>query len=147
MRIVKSQLKIQLGNARSIVDELLIIVLEIKRILNKRPITHDLPTDLDKCLTPNNLLFGRRLKAYLYRDNFQTESISQVTYSKHLLVILNQFWKRWITEYLAELRESDKCNKKSMSSKLIISENDVVIVKDSTISRPYWRLCCRVYYC
>ena len=147
MRIVKSQLKIQLGIARSIVDELLIIVLEIKRILNKRPITHDLPTDLDKCLTPNNLLFGRRLKAYLYRDNFQTESISQVTYSKHLTVILNQFWNRWITEYLAELRESDKCNKKSMSSKLIISENDVVIVKDSTISRPYWRLCCRVYYC
>ena len=27
-----------------------------------------------------------------------------------------------------------------MSSKFIISENDVVIVKDSKISRPYWRL-------
>ena len=91
MRIVKSQLKIQLGNARSIVDELLIIVLEIKRILNKRPNTHDLPTDLDKCLTRNNLLFGRRLKAYLYRDNFQTESISQVTYSKHLMLYLTNF--------------------------------------------------------
>ena len=27
-----------------------------------------------------------------------------------------------------------------MSSKFIISENDVVIVKDRKISRPYWRL-------
>ena len=97
------------------VDELLTILLEIERILNNRPITYDYPTDLEKCLTPNNLPFGRRLEAYWYRSNSQTESISQVICSKHLAAILNHFWNRLRTEYLAELRESCECNKKSMS--------------------------------
>lgn len=138
--LVKSQLKIQLGNARLTIDELLTILLEIERILNNRPITYDYPTDLDKCLTPNHLLYGRRLESHSYRDNCEFNPIDQVTYSKHLTNILNHFWNRWRTEYLAELRETHKITKKSMSSKFIISQNDVVIIKDSTISRPFWRL-------
>ena len=67
--LVKSQLKVQLGNARLTIDELLTVLLEIERVLNNRPITYDYPTDLDKCLTPNNLLFGRRLEAHSYRDD------------------------------------------------------------------------------
>ena len=106
IELVKSQLKIQLGNARLTIDELLTVLLEIERVLNNRPITYDFPTDLDKCLTPNNLLFGRRLEAHSYRDNSQTQTISQVTYSKYLTAILNHFWNRWRTKYLAELRES-----------------------------------------
>ena len=53
---------------------------------------YNYPTNLDKCLTPNNLLFGCRLEVHSYRDNSQTETISQVTYSKHLTAILNHFW-------------------------------------------------------
>ena len=87
---------------------------------------YNYPIDLDKCLTPNNLLFGHRLEAHSHRGDSQTETISQVTYSKHLTAILNHFWNRWRTKYLAELR-------------FIISENNVVIVKDSKISQPYWR--------
>ena len=132
--LVKSQLRIQLGNARLTIDEMLTVLLEIERVLNNTPIAYDYPTDLDKCLTQNNLLFGRRLEGHSYRDNSQTETFSQVTYSKHLTAILNHFWNRWRTEYLAELRESHKCNENPMSSKFIISENDVVIVKDSKIS-------------
>ena len=104
--LVKLQLKILLGNARLTIDELLTILLEIERVLNNRPITYDYLTDFDKCVTPNNLLFGRRLEVHSYRNNSQTETISQVTYSKHLTVILNHFWNRWETEYLAELRVS-----------------------------------------
>ena len=81
--LVKSQLKIQLGNARLTIDESLTILIEIERVLNRhrnRPIMYNDPTDLDKCLTPNNLLFGRRLEAHSYWDNSQTETISQVTY-------------------------------------------------------------------
>ena len=89
--LVKSQLKIQLGSARLTTDELLTVLLEIERVLNNRPITYDYPTDLDKCLTPNNLLLGRRLEAHSYRDNSQTETISQVSYSKHLTAILHHF--------------------------------------------------------
>ena len=134
--LVKSQLKRQLGNARFTIDELLTVLLEIERVLNNRPLTYDYPTDLDKCLTPNNPLFGGRLEAHSYQENSQTETISQVIYSKHLTTIINHFWNRWRTKYIAELRESHKCNKKSMSSKFIIGENHVVIVKDSKISRP-----------
>ena len=72
-------------------DELLTILLEIEQIPNNRPIMYNDPTDLYKCLTSNNLLFGRRLEAYSPRDNSQTETISQLTYSKHLTAILNNF--------------------------------------------------------
>lgn len=89
--LVKSQFKTQLWNARLTIDELFTILLEIERILNNRPITHDNPTNLDKCLTPNNLLFGRRIEAYSYRDNSKTETSSQLAYSKHLIAILNHF--------------------------------------------------------
>ena len=93
--LVKSQLKIQLGDARLTTDELLTILLEIERVLNNRPITYNDPTDLDKCLTPNKFLFGRRLEAHSYRDNSQTETISQVTYWKHLTAILKHLWNQW----------------------------------------------------
>ena len=72
--LVKSQLKIQLGNARLTIEELLTILLETERVLNNRPITYDYPTDLDKCLTPNNLLFGRQLEDHSYQDNSQNRS-------------------------------------------------------------------------
>ena len=51
--LVKSQLKMQLRNARLTIDELLTVLLEIERVLNNRPITYDYPIDLDKCLAPN----------------------------------------------------------------------------------------------
>ena len=88
---MKSQLKIQFGKATLTMDELLTILLEIEQIPNNRPIMYNDSTDLYKCLTPNNLLFGRRLEAYSSRDNPQTETISQLTYSKHLTAILNNF--------------------------------------------------------
>ena len=71
---MKSQLKIQLGNAILTIEELLTILLETERVLNNRPITYDYPTDLDKCLTPNNLLFGRQLEDHSYQDNSQNRS-------------------------------------------------------------------------
>ena len=40
---------------------------------------------------------------------------------------------------MAELRQSHKCNRKPMSSTFIISENEVLLWRDSKISRPYWR--------
>ena len=60
--LVKSQLKIQLGNTRLTTEELLKISAEIEQVLNNRLITYDYPSDLEKCLTPNNLLFGHQLE-------------------------------------------------------------------------------------
>ena len=88
------------------IGELLTILLEIEWVLNNRAIMYNYPANLDKCLTPDNLLFGCRLEVHSYWENSQTETISQVTYSKHLTAILNHFWNWWRTEYLAELRES-----------------------------------------
>ena len=78
-----------------------------------------------------------QLEAYLYRNNSQTETISQFTYSKYLTDILNFFGNQWRTGYLAKLSKSHNFNKKSMSSNFIVSEN-VVILKYSSISGPYW---------
>ena len=122
--MVKSQLKIQLGNAKLIIDELQTLLLEIERILNNRPITYDYPTELEKCLTPNHLLYGRRLEPYSLTENQSSKRIDSVTYSKHLTTVLTHFWERWRTEYFSELRDFHKCTKKSISANFNVNKND-----------------------
>ena len=86
--LVKSQLKIQFGNARLNIDELSTILLEIGRILNTRSITHDYPTNLDKCLTPDNLLLGRRLEAHCIETIHKQKLLARLLIQNILLLYL-----------------------------------------------------------
>ena len=86
--LVKSQLKIQFGNARLNINKLSIILLEIGRILNTRPITYDYPTNLDKCLTPDNLLLGRRLEAHCIETIYKQKLLARLLIQNILLLYL-----------------------------------------------------------
>ena len=44
-------------------DEMMTLLLEIELIVNNRPITYVYPNELQECLTPNHLLFSRRLES------------------------------------------------------------------------------------
>ena len=55
-------------------------------------------------ITPNHLLFGRRLDQ---NDGSLCEQDSGLG-SEHVKQLIDQFWKRWLPEYVFELREQQK---------------------------------------
>ena len=121
------------------------VVTEIEAMLNDRPLTQ-----LSSCsnylvpLTPSHLVYGRRITSLPYND-IAIDTENQVgredgsLYRKRVKQqneVLNQFWKRWRTEYLTALRESHKLTGTTLQS---IAVGDVVQIHDEC-PRSQWKL-------
>ena len=133
-------LKKTIGCKRLSFMELVTIVQDIVFVLNNRPLCD--PCDEDTVvLTPNHLLFGRKLEVMNYSK--QGESIpnedgkSLNKRQKHLVMMMNHFW-RWQIEYLMMIR--DTYEKGSSKIAEIINVGDIVIVNDEKIPRHLWKL-------
>ena len=103
--------------------------------------TYLYPCELEDCLSPSHLLYGRRLeKSALTNDSTSNEHTSENVSNKNKVqTILDHFWNRWRTEYLCELREQHKRVAKS-NSEVLIKPNDVVVIHDDNLPRHLWRL-------
>ena len=138
VQLVKRSLRKVLYKARVTLDELTTIVIEVESILNDRPLTY---TDSELCaepLTPNHLIYGRRLNVVESSDE-QSKSVN-INYRYHYVnQILNHFWHRFNTEYLTELREKHIRNNKRQSQE-VIQVNDVVLIKEDKMPRSKWRM-------
>ena len=102
------------------------VLYEVERIVNNRPLTHTYPDDIETCVTPNHLLYGRRLEQKSLNSNnlHSFKDIDIVVYSKEVEGVLSHFWNRWHTEYLSELKEQHKIEAKNM--KVVAKVGDVV---------------------
>jgi hypothetical protein len=117
-------------------DEILFTFMcEVESIINGRPITKvsSEVNDLNP-LTPNHLLLLRSgpdpppgvfLQDHMYRQRWR--------YTQHLV---EQFWRRWIREYLPELQKRQKWTDKHRN----IKENDLVLLCDESTPRGLWPL-------
>ena len=59
---------------------------------------------------------------------------------KHQASVLKNFWKCWRSEYLNELRESHHYSARKTECRSHVSEGDIVIVHDETLTRKFWKL-------
>ena len=151
-RLVKSMkrcLKKMVGQAKLSLDELHTAVVEIESIINSRPLSYLTSSDVEEPLTPSHLLIGRRVlnlpdnlgyDLELGDDEFVIDASQLDKRVKHLSNILNQFWKRWRTEYLTELRESHRRTFQDSSLQSSIATGDVVVVHDERLPRGLWKL-------
>ena len=57
---------------------------------------------------------------------------------KYMMFLLTNFWKRFTTEYLNELREHHKAN--SRTGTIEIAVGDVVVVKNENLPHSRWSL-------
>ena len=137
IRTVKGHLKKQLHNARLNYDEMMTVLLEIELIVNNRPITYVYPNELQECLTPNHLLFSRRLESRSLTNHESPLTVANLGNSPHINQLLEHFWNRWRQEYLTELRVQHKNGSKKGQS---ISLNDIVLVHDDKLPRSLWRI-------
>ena len=134
---VKSCLKRTIGRQRIDFVEMQTLVHEIETILNNRPICTDYGDDIEDVLTPNHLVFGRRLESTnIHRMDDQTEDKPNRR-AQQLERMLEHFWSIWRTEYLTSLRETHSSAK---SKPNIISEGDIVLVYEKKQPRHMWKL-------
>ena len=83
-------------------DRLQTLLFQVESILNNRPIDADYDDDCEEVLTPNHLVFGRRLETMNHGDDaeFDPNDKSTPIRRKRLLdTMLNHFWQRWRKEY------------------------------------------------
>ena len=139
IRIVKSYLKKDLKNSRLTFEQLQTVLLEIEQIVNNRPLTYVYPNELEPCLTPNHLLYGHRLEQRAIQNgNDWDKTVDLNSYCEEVEQVLCHFWDRWRKEYLGELREQHKIDRKKL--KLTVHKGDVVIIHEDFVPRALWKM-------
>jgi len=93
----------------------------------------------DEPLTPNHLLFGRKINfETIAYEKYKDEDFDIDARNIYLNQILNHYWERWRSEYITELHEYHKSKKglKDPDDKA----DDVVILQDDKLPRALWRI-------
>lgn len=135
-RLIRSTRRIlhSMIGERLVDDETLATFLvEVEKIMNDRPLTpvSSDPNDLD-ALTPNHVLLLRQNPCvapdeFLSADRYRTRW-------KHVHLLANKFWQRWIREYLPTLQERQKW----LDQRPNLKKGDLVLVADQNIPRGKW---------
>lgn len=149
VRSTKRCLRKMIGRASLTRDEMLTAVIEIEGVINSRPLSYISSSDLEEPLTPSHLILGRRLLNLPDNldclsdpddEDFEVNASKLTKRMKHLASVLNHFWKRWRSEYLAELRESHRYAAKKTAHASSVKVGDIVIVHDDALPRGFWKL-------
>ncbi|XP_077396826.1 uncharacterized protein LOC144033019 [Festucalex cinctus] len=134
VRAVKYALRTCIGTEPIHEDVLTTVLLEVEAILNSKPLGYvsaDV-ADIDP-VTPSSLLLGRpdgSLPQIVYP---KSESLSRRRW-RHSQVMANQFWSRFIREYLPGLQTRAKWHTSSPD----ILEKSVVMIVDPQLPRAMW---------
>ena len=134
IRLVRSHLRHLLGQ-QSVSEEVLqTFVTEVEFTVNNRPLvaTSEDPSDL-KALCPNDFLLLRPMDSlppglFVPPDLLLRRRWRQVQY------LADQFWKRWIRDYLPTLSRRQKWTVPRRNMKV----NDLVLLKDENLPRNQW---------
>ena len=116
-------------------ERLSTVFCEVESIVNNRPLTpvSDDPKDL-KPLTPNDLLqLGKGLKTS--PGTFRKDDMYGRRW-RHVQYLADQFWKRWVREYLPTLQ----LRQKWLETKKNVQTDDIVLVMDENLPRNNWPL-------
>ena len=136
VKLTKRALK-SVTNDRPMYEEVLrTFLVKVESTLNSRPLTSisDDYNDL-QVLTPNHFLTGKLTK-YFSSNEFPQSDFNSRKRWKSVQALANMFWTRFIKEYLPTLQERKKWNK--ITRNFVI--NDIVLVKNENIPRPFWPL-------
>ena len=140
VRSTKRCLKKIIGSSLLSYEELATVLAEVETVINNRPLTYLEENDVETCVTPSHLHFGRRIMHTEHHDsmNYNPTRDEITKRSKQLSNVINGFWKRWKREYLLELRQHHKMNSRAASN--VPSLGDVVLIEDDSQKRNRWKI-------
>jgi hypothetical protein len=137
IRSVKNVLKATMRRASRLTDEPLVTIFcEVEAIVNSRPLTavSDDVNDLE-ALTPNHLLLLREGSA-LPPGDFVDQDVYARKRWRQVQFLADEFWRRWLHEYLPTLHKKTKWLQESRNLK----EGDLVLMIEDGLSRNEWPL-------
>ena len=141
VRSVKRCLRKVIARAALNYEELVTLLVEIKGIINARPITYiyDDTEGVSYLLTPSELLYGRSTTCTSNGRHFEIVSTNETLTKRanYHHKLLQNFTKHWKNEYLLGIREA-------LSSTITSEKPDIevgdVVLKDDQIKRQFWKL-------
>ena len=134
IRSVRKILSNILGKQTLNDESCLTFMAEVESIINSRPLVPISFSDISQePLTPNHLLLFRGTPnlppgLFLQNDCYSRKRWAQVQF------LANQFWRRWMDEYLPNLLERQKW----FEPKKNVQVNDVVLLVEDTQQRSKW---------
>ena len=135
IRTVRKCLSGILNPKTALDDEVLYTALcEAENLVNSRPITKVSQDPEDGVLTPNHLLL---MKANASDDHmaFNLGAIYRRNWKK-VCMLRDQFWAKWSKEYLLNLQNRQKWDRKQENFRV----GEIIILVDTSIPRSQWPL-------
>ena len=143
VRSIKKPLKKILGRSTLSFDELCTVLVEIKGIINSRPLTYvyDDNESISYPVTPSDLIYGRWITTTPNATHYEVISTnhSLTKKSRHHRRVLQQLTNQWRREYLIELKKRSQVGSKG-GNKRRISIGDLVLLKNDSTSIAFWKL-------
>lgn len=137
VRSLKTPLKKIFGKAMLDAEKLATVFAKVDAQINSRPLTY-LSADPDdfQVITPAQILIGRNLQSSPTKavSNVETTSSAITKRFQYHQRLVNQFWKRWNTEYLKSLIPL----KKWLDVSQAIHTGDLVLISEDHVSRGQW---------
>ena len=141
VRVIKRCLRKAIGLQKLTYEELMTVLWDIEAVINNRPLTYLDEDDQGQALTPSHLFCGRRTLDQPVKEvdphlgsNLDGSDLAART--KQINLAVDHFWRRWLHEYLVELRESHKMKLKQ--KKINMQKGDVVLIFEAGVKRNKW---------
>lgn len=136
--VIKNCMKRVIGKETLTYQEFVTVLYEIEDTVNRRPIVQVVDDVDQEVLTPMHFLLQEVSNglndSHLQYPDRTSELVKRWRNRKH---IVEQFWRKWEHEYLAQLRTLQARDAQRSSSPRI---GDVVILGDTKTPRLWWRL-------
>ncbi|XP_071573943.1 uncharacterized protein [Temnothorax nylanderi] len=132
----KYHLKRVMGNTLFTFEELTTALVHIEACLNSRPLSplSSDPSDLQP-LTPKHFLVGGPLNS-LPEDDLTDVKINRLDRWELIQRSVQDFWKRWAAEYVANLQSRVKWKTRQENLKV----NDLVLLKEENLPPLRWKI-------
>ncbi|XP_071578820.1 uncharacterized protein [Temnothorax nylanderi] len=132
----KYHLKRVMGNTLFTFEELTTVLVQIEACLNSRPLSplSSDPSDLQP-LTPGHFLVGGPLNS-LPEDDLTDVNINRLHRWELIQRSVQDFWKRWAAEYVANLQSRVKWRTRQENLKI----NDLVLLKEENLPPLRWKI-------
>jgi hypothetical protein len=134
IRSVKNSLHILLKDRAPREETLQTVFTEIEYAINSRPLTHvTVDAEDDMPLTPNHILMGANFNLPVHTTNQENTPCLRSQW-KFAQTLADQFWRRWVNEYLPTLAQRQKWHEKADPLQI----GDIVVIADPKQQRNYW---------
>ncbi|XP_053686315.1 uncharacterized protein LOC128735856 [Sabethes cyaneus] len=125
-----------LGDHIASIEDMCTLLAQVEGCLNSRPLTamSDDPHDLQP-LTPGHFLTGASLQQ-LPESDYSAIPMNRLKHWQVIQKKLQEFWKRWQSEYLAQLQGRTK----RWRPPVPITEGQLVVIRDENLPPIKWKM-------